>query len=222
MGDTTFGLEASTVMRIADEIKAVRQAQVEVCVVIGGGNIFRGVQGASQGIERTTSDYMGMLATIINGLALQSALERIGIEARVLSAIPMETICESYVRRRAMSHLQKGRVVIFAAGTGNPYFTTDTCAVLRASEMNCDVLLKGTKVDGIYSRDPILDPTAKRFDALTYEQVIRDKLNVMDMAAIALARDNSLPVMIFSIQTPGALMQVIQGQGTFTVVNTTE
>lgn len=222
MGSESFGLDPAIVSRVAGEIKNVHDSGVEMCVVIGGGNIFRGVMGASQGMDRTSSDYMGMLATVINALALQNALERIDIVARVQSAIPMETVCESYIRRRAVSHLKKGRVVIFAAGTGNPYFTTDTTAVLRASEMNCDVLLKGTKVDGIYSADPFKDPQATRFDHLTYEHVIRDKLNVMDMAAIALARDNNLPLMVFSIQEQGNFYRCVEGEGQCTLVDTCE
>jgi uridylate kinase len=222
MGSQSYGLDPDTVSRLALEIKHVHDLGIQMAVVIGGGNIFRGVNGETQGLDRTTSDYMGMLATVINGLALQSALEKIGVEARVQSAIPMETVCESYIRRRAISHLNKGRVVIFAAGTGNPYFTTDTCAVLRASEMNCNVLLKGTKVDGIYSADPKTNPDAARFDRLTYEHVIRDKLEVMDMAAIALARDNHLPLVVFSIAQKGCLMKAIKGDGNYTLVNTRE
>jgi len=222
MGDETFGLSPAVVSRVAGEIKQVHESGVQMCIVIGGGNIFRGVMGASQGMDRTSSDYMGMLATVINALALQNALERIGVLARVQSAIPMETVCESYIRRRAVSHLNKGRLVIFAAGTGNPYFTTDTTAVLRASEMNCDVLLKGTKVDGIYTADPFKNPEATRYDHLTYETVIRDKLNVMDMAAIALARDNNLPLMVFSIKEQGNFHRCIEGKGQCTLVDTCE
>ncbi len=220
MGGESFGLDPAVVSRVAEEIKQVHESGIQMCIVIGGGNIFRGVMGASQGMDRTSSDYMGMLATVINALALQNALERIGVMARVQSAIPMETVCESYIRRRAISHLNKGRVVIFAAGTGNPYFTTDTTAVLRASEMNCDVLLKGTKVDGIYSADPFKNPEATRYDHLTYEMVIRDRLNVMDMAAIALARDNNLPLMVFSIKEQGNFHRCIAGEGQCTLVDT--
>lgn len=222
MGEETFGLSPAVVSRVAGEIKQVHESGVQMCIVIGGGNIFRGVMGASQGMDRTSSDYMGMLATVINALALQNALERIGVFARVQSAIPMETVCESYIRRRAVSHLNKGRVVIFAAGTGNPYFTTDTTAVLRASEMNCDALLKGTKVDGIYTADPFKNPEATRYDHLTYETVIRDKLNVMDMAAIALARDNNLPLMVFSIKEQGNFHRCVEGEGQCTLVDTCE
>lgn len=222
MGKETFGLDPAVVSRVASEIKQVHESGVQMCIVIGGGNIFRGVMGASQGMDRTSSDYMGMLATVINALALQNALERIDVMARVQSAIPMETVCESYIRRRAVSHLNKGRVVIFAAGTGNPYFTTDTTAVLRSSEMNCDVLLKGTKVDGIYSADPLTHSDATRYDHLTYETVIRDQLNVMDMAAIALARDNNLPLMVFSIKEQGNFHRCVLGDGQCTLVDTCE
>lgn len=222
MGSKTYGIETSTVVRLAQEIKKVHDKGYEVAVVIGGGNIFRGMEGSDHGIDRTTADYMGMLATVINALALQSAIERLGIESRVQSAIPMESVCETYVRRRAAHHIHKGRIVIFAAGSGNPFFTTDTCAVLRASEMNCDILLKGTKVDGIYSSDPHKDPQAKRYDSLTYEQVIREKLHVMDIPAIALARDNNLPLVVCSIQEQDCFIKAIHGEGTFTLVNTRE
>lgn len=222
MGNSNYGIETDTVVRLAHEIKTVHDKGYEVAVVIGGGNIFRGLEGSQHGIDRTTADYMGMLATVINALALQSSIERLGIEVRVQSAIPMQTICETYVRRRAAHHIQKGRVVIFAAGSGNPYFTTDTCAVLRASEMNCDVLLKGTKVDGIYSSDPHKDPNAKRFDTLSYEHVIRDKLKVMDIPAIALARDNELPIIVCSILEKDCFIKAIKGEGTFTLVNKSE
>lgn len=222
MGDQSSGIHPEVVARIAGEIQQVHDMGIQICIVIGGGNIFRGVLGEQHGIDRTTSDHMGMLATVINALALQGALEKLGVDVRIQSAIPMDTICESYIRRRAMAHLYKRRVVIFAAGSGNPYFTTDTAAVLRASEMNCDVLAKGTKVNGIYEDDPKKNPTCKRYDSLTYEQVIREKLNVMDMAAIALARDNQLPVIVFSIQEQGNFMNIVKGQGTFTIVNTKE
>lgn len=222
MGNKNYGIETDTVVRLAQEIKKVHDQHYEVGVVIGGGNIFRGLEGSDHGIDRTTADYMGMLATVINALALQSAIERLGIEARVQSAIPMESVAETYVRRRAAHHIHKGRIVIFAAGSGNPYFTTDTCAVLRAAEMNCDILLKGTKVDGIYSSDPLKDPHAVRYDTLTYEQVIRERLRVMDIPAIALARDNNLPLLICSIQEEDCFIKAIKGEGTFTLVNTRE
>lgn len=218
MGGSAFGLDPGIVTRVAREIKSVHSTGADLCIVIGGGNIFRGVKGASVGMDRTLSDYMGMLATVINALALQNALEKIGVEARTQSAIPMETICESYIRRRAMSHLKKRRVVIFAGGTGNPYFTTDTTAVLRASEMNCDLLLKGTKVDGIYDQDPQENRRARRYDNLTYQQVIEQHLRVMDMSAIALARDNDLPLRIFSIAEEGNFLSCVQDKGTFTSV----
>lgn len=219
MGNESFGLDPSVIARVAQEIQQVHNQGIEICVVIGGGNIFRGVMGASKGMDRTLSDYMGMLATVINALALQNALEQLGVESRVQSAIPMETVCEAYIRRRAVAHLRKKRVVIFAAGTGNPYFTTDTTAALRASEMNCDALFKGTKVDGIYSADPLKHPQAKRFNHLTYEHVIREQLNVMDMTAIALARDNQLPVVVFSIAEAGKFLACIQGEGHYTLVH---
>lgn len=222
MGEKTFGLDPAVVSRVASEIKTVYDSGVEICIVIGGGNIFRGVQGASRGMDRTSSDYMGMLATVINALALQNALEKIDVDVRVQSALPMDTVTESYVRRKAIRHVEKGRVMIFAGGTGNPYFTTDTTAVLRASEMNCDVLLKGTKVDGIYTADPHLNPQAERYEHLTYEQVIREKLNVMDMAAIALARDNDLPLLVFSIREHNCFKKCVDGNGKCTLVDTCE
>ncbi len=219
MGLKEYGLEPETVFRIAAEIKEVVEAGVQVCVVVGAGNIFRGVDGEAHGIDRATSDYMGMLATVMNALALQSTLERSGIESRVMSAIPMETVCEPYIRRRAVRHLEKGRVVIFAAGSGNPYFTTDTAAVLRASEMNCDLLLKGTKVDGVYSADPFKVADAKRFDHLSYLKVLSENLRVMDMAAIALARENKLPIMVFSVTDPHGFKKAISASGAFTTVS---
>ena len=219
MGSASFGLDPTIIARIAAEIKQVHDKGIQLCIVIGGGNIFRGVMGANQGMDRTLSDSMGMLATVINALALKNTLEQVGVEARVQSAIPMETVCESYIHRRALSHLAKNRVVIFAAGTGSPYFTTDTTAALRAAEMKCDALFKGTKVDGIYTADPHKDPTARRFDHLTYETVIRDQLNVMDMTAIALARDTQLPVFVFSIAEPGNFLACIEGEGNCTLVN---
>lgn len=222
MGKQAHGYDTSVLERLAKEVKAVHNKGVQIAVVIGGGNIYRGIQGSNHGIDRTTSDYMGMLGTIMNGLALQSAFEKEGLEARLQSALPLETICETYIKRRAISHLEKGRVVIFAAGTGNPYFTTDTAAVLRASEMHCDALFKGTKVDGIYSADPTKNKDAEYFQTLTYEKVLRDRLAVMDMAGIALARDNHLPIVIFSIEEHNNLLKVVQGEGKFTLVNTHE
>jgi len=218
LGDTDYGIDPPTLDRIAGEIEDVSALGVQVCVVIGGGNIFRGFKGTASGIERATGDYMGMLATVMNSLAMQSALERRGLQTRVLSAIPMATVCEPYIRRRAIRHMEKGRVVIFAAGTGNPFFTTDTAAALRASEMNCDLLLKGTKVDGVYSADPAEFKDAHRYDTLTYRDVLANDLKVMDASAIALARENGIPVMVFSIRESGAFAQVVQGGGRYTII----
>ena len=218
MGKGEYGLDPKTVDRIARDIKDVVDMGVEVCLVVGGGNIFRGVSGASRGMDRATADYMGMLATVINSLAMQNALEQVGVETRVQSAIPMASVCEPYIRRRAMRHMQKGRVIIFAAGTGNPFFTTDTAAALRASEMSCDALLKGTKVDGVYTADPLRVPSAKRYDKLTYLEVLSKDLRVMDASAIALARDNNLPVIVFSINDPGMFAKLMQGRGECTLV----
>ncbi|NAZ36976.1 UMP kinase [Rubellimicrobium sp. CFH 75288] len=218
MGDQGYGLHPPTVQRIAAEVKAVRDMGVEVCMVIGGGNIFRGLQGSAQGMERTTADYMGMLATVMNALAMQSALEGMGVFTRVISAIPMDQVCEPYIRRRAVRHLEKKRVCIFAAGTGNPYFTTDTAATLRASEMGCEAIFKGTKVDGVYDKDPKQHPDARRFEQVGYTEVLAKNLGVMDASAIALARDNNLPIIVFSLDEPGGFKGVLQGQGTYTVV----
>lgn len=218
MGDKEFGLCTDTVNRIANEIKVVHDMGVQVSLVIGGGNIFRGVSAAASTIERSSADYMGMLATVMNALAMQSALEAMGVQTRVQSAIPMDTVCERFIRRRAMRHMEKNRVVIFAAGTGNPYFTTDTAAALRASEMGCDALLKGTQVDGVYTADPKKDPTATRYEKLSYQDVLARDLRVMDTSAIALARDNGLPILVFSLHTPGAFARVVHGEGTFTIV----
>jgi uridylate kinase len=218
MGDQGHGLDPKIVTRIAAEVKAVHGLGVEICLVIGGGNIFRGLAGAAQGMERATADYMGMLATVINSLAMQSALERQGVVTRVLSAISMQAVCEPYIRRRAIRHMEKGRVVIFAAGTGNPFFTTDTAAALRASEMDCDALLKATKVDGVYSADPHKDSKAERYDRLTYLDVLSRDLEVMDAAAISLARENNIPILVFSIHTDGGFADVVTGQGRFTII----
>ena len=203
MGERSYGLDPETVERMAAEIQSVHVMGVEICVVVGGGNIFRGVSAAASSIERTTADHMGMLATVINALAVQSALERKGVPTRVQSAIPMAAVCEPFIRRRAMRHMEKGRVVIFAAGTGNPFFTTDTAAALRAVEMGCKALLKGTQVDGVYSADPKKVPDATRFDALTYQDVVAKDLKVMDTAAIVLARDNNVPILVFRFIRPG-------------------
>lgn len=219
MGEGEFGLDDATVTRIAEEVGTVRAMGVEVCLVIGGGNIYRGLAGAARGMDRTAADYMGMLATVINCLALQNALERRGIDTRVQSAITMVRVCEPYIRRRALRHLEKGRVVIFAAGTGNPFFTTDTAAALRASEMDCDALMKGTKVDGVYDADPLKVPDARRFERLTYREVLTRDLGVMDQAAISLAKDNHIPILVFSIVEPGALAAAVTGVGKYTVVD---
>ena len=218
MGDLPSGIDPATVQRICEEISIVSNLGIQIALVVGGGNIFRGISGAAQGIERTTGDYMGMLATLINALALQSALEGIGVPARVLSAIPVPSICEPYIRRKGIDHLEKGRVVIFACGSGNPFFTTDTAAALRASEMECTLLLKGTKVDGVYSGDPKKDSQAQRYSHVTFKEVIGRGLKVMDTAALALASENDIPIAVFSIQTPGALIDVAQGSGHYTLV----
>ncbi len=222
MGDTGFGLHPPTVERIAAEVKTLHDMGVEVCLVIGGGNIFRGLQGSAQGMERTTADYMGMLATVMNALAMQGALEALKVHTRVISAIPMDQVCEPYIRRRAVRHLEKKRVCIFAAGTGNPYFTTDTAATLRASEMNCEAIFKGTQVDGIYDKDPNKFSDAVRYDTVSYDEVLQKNLKVMDASAIALARDNNLPLIVFSLDRPGGLASILCGQGTYTVVGPTE
>ena len=216
MGRRDYGLDTEMVGAIANDIRDVVAMGVEVCVVIGGGNIFRGVSGAASGMDRAQADYMGMLATVMNALAMQSALERRNCPTRVQSAIPMASVCEPYIRRRAERHMEKGRVVIFAAGTGNPFFTTDTAAALRAAEMHCDALLKGTQVDGVYSADPRKVANATRYDQLTYLDVLANDLAVMDAAAISLARENHLPIIVFNIHAPGAFAQVMRGEGAFT------
>ncbi len=222
MGSRPFGLDPKTVERLAAEIKTVHGNGIEIGLVVGGGNIFRGVTGAAAGMDRANADHVGMLATVMNALALGSALERAGCPVRVMSAIPMPTVCEPFIRHRAMRHLSKGRVVIFAAGTGNPFFTTDTAAALRAIEMACDVLLKATQVDGVYSADPRKDDTARRYDSLTYTGVLSMDLHVMDAAAIALARENHLPVIVFSLSPAGALANVLAGRGVFTIISEEE
>jgi len=218
MGDKGYGLDADTVSRIAKEIRSVADLGVQVCLVIGGGNIFRGMSGAAKGMERTSADYMGMLATVMNALAMQNALERIGLQTRVQSAIPMAMVCEPYIRRRAIRHMEKGRVVIFGAGTGNPFFTTDTAASLRAVEMNCDLLVKATQVDGVYSADPKKDPNAVRYDRLTFMDVLTQDLQVMDTTAIALCRENNLPILVFNLHEEGAFAKVVSGEGRFTII----
>jgi len=219
MGAGEYGLEPEIVSRLAQEIKSVADMGVELCLVIGGGNIFRGVSASAKGMDRATADYMGMLATVMNALAMQNALEDIGVQTRVQSAIPMASICEPYIRRRAISHMKKNRVVIFTAGTGNPFFTTDTAAALRASEMQCHAILKATKVDGVYSADPNKDKDAKRYDRLSYHDVLSMDLQVMDASAISLARQSSIPILVFSIFNNGAFADVIQGKGTYTIVD---
>ena len=219
MGDQQFGHDVKAIQKICQQIISAHKLGCEISVVVGGGNIFRGVSKAAEGMERVTADYMGMLATCINGLAFQSALEKHDIATRMLSAIPMNNVCEPYLKRRAARHLEKKRIVIFAAGTGNPFFTTDTAAVLRAVEMNCDVILKGTQVDGVYSADPKLDKNATRYDKLKYIDVIKQDLKVMDQTAITLAKDNKLPIIVFSIKEQNALEEVILGKGKFTIIN---
>ncbi|GAA0572205.1 UMP kinase [Rhizomicrobium electricum] len=218
MGSGAFGIDIATVDRIAADVKDAVEAGTQVCMVIGGGNIFRGVSAAAKGIDRAQADYMGMLATVMNALAMQAALERAGLSSRVQSAIPMQTVCEPFIRRRAERHLEKGRVVIFAAGTGNPFFTTDTAAALRAAEMKCDGLLKGTKVDGVYSADPVKVKDALRYDTLTYHDVLTRELKVMDASAVSLSRENKIPIIVFSIHDRGALAAVLRGEGRATVI----
>src|ERR1700720_4191208 len=221
MGERDYGLDPVMIERIAGEIESVHDLGVELCLVIGGGNIFRGLSGAAVGMERASGDYMGMLATVINALAMQNELERVGVMTRVQSAISMQSVCEPYIRRRAIRHMEKGRVVIFAAGTGNPFFTTDTAAALRASEMGCDALLKATKVDGVYDADPNRVPGAVRFDRLSYLDVLSRDLQVMDTSAISLARENRIPILVFSIFESGGFAGVLRGRGRFTIIGET-
>jgi uridylate kinase len=218
MGEEKYGHNVETLQRLVTDIQEVRQTGTEMCIVVGGGNIYRGNSAYKLGIDRAAGDHIGMLATVMNALILQNVIEKAGLDTRVLSAIPMTTICEPYIKRRAIRHMQKGRVVIFAAGTGNPFFTTDSAAVLRAIEMHCDLLLKGTKVDGVYSSDPYTDPEAKRFKEITYTEVLHKNLNVMDLAAIALAKENNLPIKIFSIKEKGNLAKVINSEGKYTKI----
>ncbi|MFN3514351.1 MAG: UMP kinase [Phenylobacterium sp.] len=218
MGDALFGIDTKTLETVAEDIKEVVDAGVQLCLVIGGGNIFRGVSLAGRGMDRASADYMGMLATVMNALALQGALEKIGVYTRVQSAIPMDAVCEPYIRRRAVRHLEKGRVVIFAAGLGAPFFTTDTPAALRTAEMGCDALFKGTSVDGVYTADPKKDPSAQRYETLSYQEVLAKDLRVMDASAIALMRDNQIPIVVFSIRERGNFMKVLKGQGVFTTI----
>ena len=219
LGNKEFGIDSDIVDKITYDIVALSKTNTEICIVVGGGNIFRGVAGASQGIERGTADSMGMLATVINAMAIQNSIERLGVASRVLSAVPMQTVCEPFIRRRAIRHLEKNRIVIFAGGTGNPYFTTDTAAALRAAEMNCTVLMKGTQVDGVYDCDPIKNKNAKRYDNITYSKVLSDNLAIMDASAISLARDNSIPIVVFSINSKNALSSIINGDGVKTIIS---
>ena len=212
MGEQEYGIDPAYVARLAEEVKAAKDTGLEICLVIGGGNIFRGVAGAAKGLDRTTGDYMGMLATVMNALAMQNALEQAGVQTRVQSAIPMSSVCEPYIRRRAERHLEKGRIVIFAAGTGNPFFTTDTGAALRAAEMNCDALLKGTKVDGVYDKDPVRFPDAVRYEHLTFQDVLANELGVMDATAIALCKDNNIPIVVFNLFEPGNIGRAVAGE----------
>ena len=218
MGDAGYGIDMDVVGRIAAEVKQAIAAGAQIALVVGGGNIFRGLAGAAQGMDRANADYMGMLATVMNALAMHNALEQAGVPARVMSAIPMPSVCETFIRPKALHHLDRGRVVIFAAGTGNPFFTTDTTAALRAIEVGCDAMAKATQVDGIYSADPKKEPNAKRYDTLTYDEVLARDLKVMDGAAIALARDNDLPVIVFAIGESGNLLRVLRGEARCTTV----
>lgn len=219
MGDGDYGIQPNIITQIAHDIAEVVAMGKEVCVVIGGGNIFRGINGSDMGIDRVSADHMGMLATMINAIALQNAIEKNDIVTRIQSAIPMNSVCEPYIRRRAIRHMEKGRVVIFAAGVGSPFFTTDTAAALRATEMGCDLLLKGTKVDGIYDDDPHANPEAEKFDHLTYKNVLGNDLKVMDASAIALTRENQIPIVVFSIKQPGNFKKVLCGEGDYTFVS---
>ncbi|MAF98623.1 MAG: UMP kinase [Micavibrio sp.] len=219
MGSNEYGLDPETVNRVAEDIKEVVDAGTQVCVVVGAGNIFRGVAGAASGMDRTTADYMGMLGIVINALALQNALEHIGIQTRVQSGIRMDSICEPYIRRKAMRHMEKGRVVIFAAGTGNPYFTSDTAGALRASEMDCDAIFKGTKVDGVYTADPKKDKNATRYDKISFIDVLTKDLRVMDATAISLARENNIPIVVFDVQEKGNFAKVARSEGSYTIVS---
>lgn len=222
MGQGQFGIDPDAVANLAGEIAEAKAAGRELCLVVGGGNIFRGMAAAAKGFDRASADYMGMLATVMNALALQNALERLGIDTRVQSAIPMSSVSEPYIRRRALRHMEKGRIVLFAAGTGNPFFTTDTAAALRAAEMGCDALFKGTSVDGVYTADPKKVADAKRYETLSFGKVLSDDLKVMDAAAVALCRDNNIPIVVFNIRQPGNLARVLAGNGTATIVQNGE
>jgi uridylate kinase len=222
MGPGQFGIDPATVKRVAEEIVSIREAGYQLCIVVGGGNIFRGLAGAAQGFDRATGDYMGMLATVMNALAVQNALEALGVDTRVQSAIPMASVCEPFIRRRAERHLEKGRVVIFAAGVGSPFFTTDSSAALRAAEMKCDALFKGTSVDGVYDADPKKVPGARRFEEISFNTVLGQDLKIMDASAIALCRDNNIPIVVFNIREQGNLARVLAGEGTATIVRNGE
>ena len=218
MGVGSYGIDVSTVDRVAKEISQVCKLGIEICLVIGAGNIFRGLSGAAAGMDRASADYMGMLATVMNSLAMQNSLERLGLQTRIQSAISMTEVCETYTRRRAIRHMEKNRIVIFAAGTGNPYFTTDTAAALRASEMDCDAIFKGTKVDGIYDKDPIQNQTAIKFDKITYSEVLAKNLRVIDSSAVSLARENNIPIIVFSINENNGFLNIIQDKGNCSIV----
>ena len=218
MGVDSYGIDVSTVDRVAKEISQVCKLGIETCIVIGAGNIFRGLSGAAAGMDRASADYMGMLATVMNSLAMQNSLERLGFQTRIQSAISMTEVCETYTRRRAIRHMEKNRIVIFAAGTGNPYFTTDTAAALRASEMNCDAIFKGTKVDGIYDKDPIEHKEANKFEKITYSEVLSKNLRVLDSSAVSLARDNNIPIIVFSIKENNGFLNILKGKGSYSVV----
>jgi len=219
MGEQDYGIDPDTVGRMASEIKSVIDMGTEVSIVVGAGNIFRGMTGVASGFDRTSADHMGMLATVMNSLAIQNALEKIGVDTRVQSAFPIASVCEPYIRRKAIRHMEKGRVVVFAAGTGNPFFTTDTAAALRAAEMGCDGLFKGTQVNGVYTADPKKDPNAQKYDTLSYHQVLKEDLKVMDASAIALARENEIPIVVFSIHEHGEFARVLVGEGEYTIIN---
>ncbi len=218
MGVGSYGIDVSTVDRVAKEISQVCKLGIEICLVIGAGNIFRGLSGAAAGMDRASADYMGMLATVMNSLAMQNSLERLGFQTRIQSAISMTEVCETYTRRRAIRHMEKNRIVIFAAGTGNPYFTTDTASALRASEMDCDAIFKGTKVDGIYDKDPIEYKEAIKFDKITYGDVLSKNLRVLDSSAVSLARDNNIPIIVFSIKEDNGFLNILKGKGSYSVV----
>ena len=219
VGKQSYGLDPDKLISISQDISSVYQEGKQICIVVGGGNIFRGISGASQGIDRVTADGMGMLATVINALALQNAIEKNNVPTRVLSAIPMQTICETFIKRRAIRHLEKGRVIIFAAGTGNPYFSTDTAATLRAAEMNCDIIFKGTSVDGVYDADPKTNLNSKMYKSISYKKVLSDNLKVMDSSAISMARDNLIPMVVFSILENNSFLNATQGKGSFTLIS---